>query len=46
MNQGIVDQIEQALAGDGMDRLVNRTRVWRADDVQRLGVQVRKKDMF
>lgn len=43
MNQGIVDQIEQALAGDGMDRLVNRTRVWRADDVQRLGVQVRKK---
>ena len=38
MNQNVVDQIRQALAGDGMDRLVQRTQVWRADDMDRLGV--------
>lgn len=38
MNQNVVDQIRQALAGDGMDRLVQRTQVWRADDADRLGV--------
>lgn len=38
MNQNIVDQIRQALAGDGMDRLVQRTQVWRGDDAGRLGV--------
>ena len=38
MNQNVVDQIRLALAGDGMDRLVQRTQVWRADDMDRLGV--------
>ena len=38
MNQNVADQIRQALAGDGMDRLVQRTQVWRADDMDRLGV--------
>lgn len=37
MNQNVVDQIQQALAGDGMSRLVDRTRVWRGD-AERLGV--------
>ena len=38
MNQSVVEQMDQALAGDGMDRLVDRTRVWRGDDTARLGV--------
>lgn len=40
MNQGAVEQIDQALAGDGMDRLVERTRVWRGGDgAERLGLE-------
>jgi len=38
MNQSVVEQMDQALAGDGMDRLVDRTRVWRGDETARLGV--------
>ncbi|WFD21914.1 rRNA-processing protein bfr2 [Malassezia equina] len=37
MNQSVVEQMDQALAGDGMDRLVDRTRVWRGDESARLG---------
>lgn len=37
MNQSVVEQMDQALAGDGMDRLVDRTRVWRGDETARLG---------
>ena len=37
MNQGVVEQIDQALAGDGLQRLVERTRVWRSPDVSRMG---------
>lgn len=38
MNQGVVEQLDQALSGDGLARLVERTRVWRPTDVERLGV--------
>lgn len=41
MNQGVVEQLDHALAGDGMARLVERTRVWRPTDTQRLGVAPR-----
>lgn len=45
MNQGAVEQIDQALAGDGMDRLVERTRVWRGGDgAERLGVETETLD--
>ncbi|WFC93590.1 rRNA-processing protein bfr2 [Malassezia brasiliensis] len=37
MNQGVVEQMDQALSGDGLARLVERTRVWRATDVDRVG---------
>ncbi|KAL4399968.1 maturation of SSU-rRNA from tricistronic rRNA transcript protein [Malassezia pachydermatis] len=38
MNQGVVEQIDQALAGEGLRRLIDRTRVWRGEGTERLGV--------
>ncbi|WFD05243.1 rRNA-processing protein bfr2 [Malassezia vespertilionis] len=37
INQNVVDQLDQALAGDGLQRLLERTRVWRSDPAELLG---------
>lgn len=46
MNQGAVEQIDQALAGDGLSRLVDRTRVWRGDEPRLSGDDESHPEVF
>ena len=46
MNQNAVEQIDQTLSGDGLDRLVDRTRVWRSDEPRLSGGDESHPEVF